>query len=416
VKIHTAIAALIVASCLPAVAYADDQDDTNSQLPVADRTRPEYDPIGQRVGGFILYPQVDVQEMYDSNINASADGTHGDLITSINPSLNLKSDWNQNALNFHADSNSVEYARYGNNSYTDWSVGGDGKLDIYHDARAYGNLSYSVEHLPWWSPNTFIGQGKPTEYSDTAAGLTVEKEFDRLSFQLADNYDRYDFQNVTVNGTTALESRNDYGDERVNLHTGYELAPGRQVYLLTGFDWRAYDDTTDLFGYNRNSTGYVAAVGTKYDITGVTSMDLFVGYREQDYADTRLGSIDGPTGGATVTWNVTRLTTVTGTITRDIDETVISGAAGYFATAETVKVDHELLRNVILTGNISHETDDFQGIDRTDDYFKTGIGAKYLMNENFWLNGGYTYQTRDSNAVGTGAADNQVFLGVSARL
>lgn len=415
-KINVAVAVVATLSCLPALAYADDQDDTNSQLPVASRTHPEYDPIGQRVGGFILYPQVDVTEMYDSNINASANGTHGDWITSINPQVQLKSDWNQNALNFHANSNSVEYARFGNNDYTDWSVGGDGKLDIYHDARLYGNASYNVLHLPWWSPNTFIGQGKPTEYSDAAMGLTAEKEFNHLSFQLAQNYDRYDFQNVTVNGVTDPESRNDYGDERVNLHTGYEIVPGRQVYALTGFDWRAYDDTADLFGYNRNSTGYILALGTKYDITGITSVDVFAGYREQDYADARLGSIEGPTGGATVTWNVTRLDTLTGTITRDIDETVIAHASGYFATAETVREDHELLRNLVLNATASHETDDFSGINRSDDYFKIGAGAKYLMNENFWLNGGYTYQTRASNVNGTGAADNQVFLGVSARL
>ncbi len=414
-KIHTAIAVLIASSCLPVAAYADDQLPPEA-MPVADRPHPEYDPIGQRVGGFILYPQADVQETYDTNINASATGKHEDFVTSFKPSLDLKSDWNQNALNFHANTDVVHYARFDNNDYTDWSVGGDGKLDIYHDARLFGNASYNVLHLPWWSPNTFAGQGKPTEYSDAAFGLAGEKEFNHLRFRLEENYDRYDFSNVTVNGTTALESKNDYADQRINLHTGYEIVPGREVYALTGYDWRIYDKSSDLFGYNRNSSGYVLALGTRYDITGITSIDVFAGYREQDYDDARLGSISGPTGGAKVTWNVTRLTTVTGTITRDVDETVISGASGYFATTEAVAVDHELLRNVLLNANLSHETDDFEGINRSDDYFRIGAGAKYLMNENFWLNGGYTYQTRASNQSGTGAADNQIFFGISARL
>ncbi len=373
-RIHTVIAAVIASSCLSIVAYADDQMAPEDQ-PVATRSRPEYDPIGQRVGGFILYPQADVTETYDSNINASANGTHGDLITAFKPSVDLKSDWNQNALNFHADTDVVHYARYDNNDFTDWSVGGDGRLDVYHDARLYGNASYNVLHLPWWSPNTFAGQGKPTEYSDAAFGLAGEKEFDRLKFRLEENYDRYDFSNVTVNGATALESRNDYGDNRINLHSGYELAPGREIYLLTGYDWRMYDDTADLFGYNRNSCGYVLALGTRYDITGVTAIDIFAGYRQQNYDDPRLGAIAGPTGGAKVTWNVTRLTTVTGTITRDVDETVIAAASGYFATTEAVAVDHELLRNLLLNANVSHETDDFEGINRTDDYFKFGAGA-----------------------------------------
>jgi hypothetical protein len=408
------IALLLMAALIPVGALADEQ--TTEGQTVTERPRPEYDPLGQRVGGFILYPDVDVRETYDSNINASNTVTHGDFITSVRPSLQLKSDWNRHALNFHANSNIVHYAQYDNNDYTDYSVGGDGRLDIHHDARLFANAGYSILHLPWWSPNTFTGQGKPTEYSDTAFGLAGEKEFNRLSFRLDQNYDRYDFSNVVASGSEILESKNDYADERLNLHSGYELMPGRQVYALTGYDWRIYDKTSDLFGYNRNSNGYILALGTKYDVTGITFFDVYVGYRQQDYDDARLGAIAGPTGGAKLTWNVTTLTTITGNVTRDIDETLIAHSSGYFATTETVRADHELLRNLLLNATVGHETDDFVGINRSDDYLLFGAGAKYLMNENLWLTGGYAYRSRSSNLSGTGAGDNQVFLGISTHL
>jgi hypothetical protein len=409
-----AILSAILAVVVPAAAFADETV-TEGQT-VTDRPRPEYDPLGQRLGGFILYPDLDLRETYDSNINASNTSTRGDLVTSVRPSLQLKSDWNQNALNFHADSDVVHYAHYDDNDYTDYSVGGDGRLDIHHDARLFGSAGYAIRHLPWWSPNTFAGQGKPTEYSDTALGLAGEKEFNRLSFRLDQNYDRYDFSDVTASGSEVLESKNDYADERLNLHSGYELMPGREIYALTGYDWRIYDKTADLFGYDRNSTGYIVALGTKYDVTGLTFLDIFAGYRQQDYSDARLGTIAGPAGGAKLTWNATTLTTITGNITRDVDETLIAGSSGYFATTESIRADHELLRNLLLNASIAHETDDFTGIDRSDDYFRVGAGAKYLMNENVWLTGGYAYQSRTSTLSGTGAGDNRLFLGISTHL
>jgi hypothetical protein len=423
--IRSATIALALAVLLvPVAAFAQttDQDQpamddqSVAQQSVMDRARPDYDPIGQRVGGFILYPQLDLNETYDSNINATSSGQHGDFITSIQPQVQLKSDWNQNALNFHANSDSEEYAEFTNNDYTNYGVGGDGRLDIYHDARLFGSAGYNILHLPWWSPNTFTGQLHPTEYSDTSADLAGEKQFNHLSFRLEDGFDRYNFQNVTVDGASIAESRNNYDDNRLDLTTTYEIVPGRDVYVHTGYDWRMYDSSTDLFGYNRNSTGYIAALGTRYDVTGLTFLDAYLGYREQDYDDARLGSIGGPTGGLKLTWNVTPLTTITGNVTRDIDETVIAGAAGYFATVETVRADHELLRNVLLNASFSHESDDFSGIDRTDDYYIAKAGVTYLLNENFRLTGGYTYETRNSTIPGNGASDNQVFLGISARL
>ena len=407
-------AALIVIDQVPA--FADDDEQATLGQSVADRQRPEYDAIGQRVGGFILYPSLYDLETYDSNINATSTNQRGDLVTSLQPTVDLKSDWNTNALNLHAGADWVDYAKYGNNNYTNYDFSADGRLDVYHDARLFANAGYSVLHLPWWSPNIIQGQGKPTEYSDTSVGLAGEKEFNHLSFRVDENFDYYNFSNVTVGGLTDEESKNNFGDERVNVHTGYEIVPGRQVYLLTGYDQRIYDSNSDLFGYNRNSTGYIAAVGAKYEVTGLTFLDAFVGYRQQDYADARLGTISGMAGGLKLTWNFTTLDTLTGNVTRDIDETIIAHATGYFATIESLNEDHELLRNLILTGHAEHETDDFSGITRTDEYYRASAGAKYLLTENFWLNGGYQYETRSSSAGGGTVDDNSVFIGINAHL
>jgi hypothetical protein len=183
----------------------------------------------------------------------------------------------------------------------------------------------------------------------------------------------------------------------------------RQVYLLTGYDWRSYDFNPDISGFNRNSTGYTLALGARYDLTGILFADAFAGYREQDYDDPRLAAVRGPTGGAKLTWNVTRLTTITGSLTRDVRETILANSSGYFATVAELRVDHELRRFLLLDGVLSYEKDDFQGIGRTDDYYVAGISAKYLINRNLWISPGYSYRDRSSNITGA-SFDEHVFL------
>lgn len=384
---------------------------------VLTRPRPDYDPIGQRVGGFILYSDLSVQESYNSNVFYTPTGPKGDLITATNPSVDLKSNWGQNALNFHGDLDDVRYARYHVNNFTDYTVGSDGRLDIYHDARAYGAVGYGIRHLPVYSPNNVPGTRAPIQYSDLSGSLAGEKEFNRVSLRLDGNFDSYRYLDAQLaDGTFSRQSLEDYDEKKVALHTGYEFQPGRQVYILTGYDWRDYTNSLDLSGFNRTSNGYTLAVGTKYDLTGLLFLDAYMGYRQQTYADSRLPVMSGPTGGLQLTWNMTRLTTLTGSVTRDIQETILAGASGYFATLAQVRADHELFRDLLLNVSVGYENDDFGSIGRTDDYYLAGAGAKYLINHNFWISGGYNYAHRESNQAGTNFDDHILFARISAHL
>jgi hypothetical protein len=387
---------------------------------VLSRQRPDYDPIGQRVGGFILYSDLDVQETYNSNVFYTPSNDKGDFVTAINPSVDLKSNWNQHALNFHGDLDEVIYSKYNQNNFFDYTLGSDGRLDVYHDARIYGGVGYAVRHLPLYSPNNIANTQSPVQYSDTSANLAGEKEFNRLSFRLDTNYDRYEYKDAVLTaaggGGVSRQSLENYDEEKIGLKTGYEFVPGRQVYLLTAGDFRNYDNSSDLFGFNRTSSGYTVAVGAKYDLTGVTFIDGYIGYRHQSYDDARLPAMDGPAAGLQVTWNVTRLTTVTGSVTRDIQETILAGASGYFATLAQVKVDHELLRNLLLNVSVGFENDNFTGISRNDDYYLAGFGAKYLINHNFWASAGYNFAHRDSDVAGTNFDDHIVNIRLSAHL
>lgn len=381
---------------------------------VTSRRRPDYDPVGVRLGGFMFYPDLTVQENYNSNIYATQSNEKSDFITSIEPTLDLRSNWNNHALNLHADSRVVRYADHNDEDFTDYTLSADGKIDVLRDFRLFGGAGYQIRHEPRSSPDN-QGGTEPTEYSVRGANLGAEKEFNRLSFRLDGKAERFEYDNVrNAAGTTLDQSGRDRDQYEVGLRTGYEIAPLRKVYLLTSYNTREYDHLTN--GFNRDSDGYLVAAGAQYDLTGLIFLDAYAGYRKQDYSDQRLRDIDGWASGIKVTWNVTKLTTITGSLDRDIEETTLVNSSGYFQTRAELRADHELLRNLILTARLGYQNDDFQGIARDDDYYLAGLGAKYLIDRNFSLGGGYSYRTRESNVVGGDFDENVVMLRLSAHL
>lgn len=381
---------------------------------VTGRRRPDYDPVGVRLGGFMLYPELGLQESYNSNVYATRTNEKSDFITSIEPALDLRSNWNNHALNLHADARAVRYADYNSENFTDYTLSADGRVDVLRDFRLFAGAGYQLRHEPRSSPDN-QGGTEPTEYSVTGANLGVEKEFNRLSFRLDGKAEQYEYDNVrNAAGTVLDQSGRDRDQYEMSLKSGYEIAPLRRVYLLTSYNTREYDKLTG--GFNRDSDGYLVAVGAEYDLTGLIFLDAYAGYRRQDYDDVRLGEISGWASGVKVTWNVTRLTTITGTLDRDIEETTQARSPGYFQTKAELRADHELLRNLILTASLGYQNDDFQGISRTDDYYLAGLGAKYLINRNFSLSGGYGYRTRESSVANSDFDENVVMLRLSSHL
>jgi hypothetical protein len=103
------------------------------------------------------------------------------------------------------------------------------------------------------------------------------------------------------------------------------------------------------------------------------------------------------------------LTTVTLTGTRDIQDSAVLGAAAYVSSNVRARVDHELLRNVILTGQVGWGKDEYTGIVREDERKSAGLAASYLINRTVGVSATYDYQEQKTKkGIGNNFKDNKV--------
>lgn len=382
---------------------------------VTGRPRPDYDPAGVPLGGFLLFPELLSEGAFNSNIYATPHDRKSDFILSLQPSVDLKSNWNNNALNFHADARVVRYATHSSENFEDYTLSTDGRIDVLHDLQLFGGLGYAVRHEPRGSPND-IGAREPQQYSVTSAKLGLDKTFNRLNLRLDANYDGYRYDPVDFGAGNVSQSGRNYDAYTMGLRTGYEFAPQRSIYALTSYNWRAYLHSVDVGGFDRDSRGFFLGIGTQYDFDGVIFLEGAIGFRHQNYDDARLDNLNGLAGKLKLTWNVTRLTTITGTASRDIEETILPFSSAYFATRADMRIDHELMRDVLLDAHAGYERDVFEGIDRRDSYYLAGFGAKLLLNRNFSLTGGYQFRHRNSDIPNSDFDENVIFLRLSSHL
>src|SRR3546814_8235571 len=119
-----------------------------------------------------------------------------------------------------------------------------------------------------------------------------------------------------------------------------------------------------------------------------------------DYDDGSLSSTEGVAAGLRATWNITRLTTITAVIDRQVEATTVDGASSRFDTLGELRVDHELMRDLIVSANAAYLNSDFDGTSREDDRYNLGVAADYYVTQGVKLSASAGRDERDSNAPG----------------
>lgn len=370
---------------------------------VLTRPRPEVDPLGVRVGSFLLFPRLGVTGEYNDNIFATDDNETDDFITIIEPRLSLESDWSRHALNLRAGVEAGLHADNQSQNYVDGDVALDGRLDITRDQALRAGIGYARRHEQPEDVDTNVGN-QTNDYDVFNAFVRHDNRFGRFRTVVDGDARRAEYQNQGDNQNNNIKDQWNYGG---GVRLGYEVVRGYEAFgrvsaSRTSFDTDvAYDD----------SYGIQAVFGVGLDLGGVLFGDVFAGYLGEFFDSSEVDTIHAPTFGGSLTWNVTTLTTLTATVTRTARSTTESGADSYVLTDGRLSADHELLRNLLLNANFSVANYDYDGADREDYVFGAGIGARYLMNRNLTASLGYQYlsRTADKAQQGGGSAASQSY-------
>jgi hypothetical protein len=411
---------LVLSAFIFATAYADEvrRNDT-----VMSRPKPDYDPLGVRLGSFNLVPELTVDYVQDDNIRAGEDIKFDDSILLLAPAVELKSDWTKHELAIGAKALDASYDEYSNEDFTDYEYWADGFFES-ESSKLSAEVRHRKLHELRTNPNDDDGL-EPTEYKVDSIKLNYRFVPNRFFVALGTKFSDRDYD-PTVNlpppfgpgGTTDNGDRDrDILDTQLRL--GYQVSPGYSLFTEYRFYNVDYDDAVDRDGVNRDADGYEILVGTEVDISSVVFGEFFFGYRSFDYDDPGFENQDGAAYGAEIDWNLTRLSTLSFLASQTLQGTTLQGASGIDTVELKVSADHELRRNIILNLEVDYRNEDFQGLARKDEVWRFRAGGEYFLNRNLSLNCGYRYQKRNSrpwDADVTKYRINQFYLGFRAQI
>lgn len=379
---------------------------------VMGRARPDYDPLGMRVGSFIIHPSLSISGTYDSNVfatpNTPATPVKSDFFVTEFPGISIASDWNQDAIALTASGAFKQYASLSSENVNNFTTQASGRYDISSGEYLGFDSIYQLTHEDRSNPNAVTSAKNPIEYHVMGGDLVYVRQKGRLGFRIDNTLTSYSFNNAsTAAGATIPEHFRDRNEYVVAPRLNYEIIPGYNAFVRVIGNERQYFSQelgAGPHGENvrRNSHGWEVDAGTAIEITRITTAEVYIGYLHQYYENPLFKSPSGLGYGGNLIWNVTPLTTVRGSFSQAVAETTLVNASSSLETSVSLTVEHELLRNLLLLGSAGFTHDDYQqqliSSPRSDDTFGADIGARYMLNRNWQATADVNYSQRNSSA------------------
>lgn len=379
---------------------------------VSERARPDYDPVPVPVGSFNLFPALNFGSYYDSNIFAVRTGEIDDVIWKVNPTMTLASNWGRHALVFTGFGDFNYYSNNNEQAYHAGAIQAEGRYDIAQQTWIAGTTAYqrAAELRGGLStPGNSIG---PSEYNLYSASAEAYRGVGQLKATAGYKFGYYDYSTIDlIGGGTASQNERDRTQNEVSGKLGYDVTQNLSPYVRGGYNWVNY-----VRGGENSSNGYNVDVGAKADFGGIVTADAYLGYLSQDYVNANDGTVDALDFGADILWNVTNLTSIQGKARRTLEQTTDITAPGVLASQGSIMVTHELRRNLLIEGNVTYYSLDYQKSSRLDHLYEAGTGLRYFMNRHLYGDLTYDFERRTSeNTTGVGYNRHIAFLRVGVQ-
>jgi hypothetical protein len=374
-------------------------------VPVLERALPQADLSGIRAGGFVFRPTVETGFGYDDNVLGGR-GSPASVISRSSPALAVNSDWGRNALGAYLSADTAQYLNAPQQSRTDWNAAIGGTYTI-----GRGELTGAYSHLVLHEDSTYVNAiptstPLPFTVDDVRANYTIKLG----RFTLTPNIDlsSWRFGTATIGGQAVDERIEDHDVLQGGVAVGYELS-GRSSLLGTV----SVFDARYLYGQPRtpapSAVSTLGMGGIDYRLSGNLRFRVLVGAESREFQSSFYRSRVAPVGQATAIWTPTGLTTITATVARTLEDAVQADSGGYTYTRAEFEIDHELLRNVVLSSRIGiQDSQALQPGIGTQTTVYGGVGATWRINRTLSLLLSYQYSSQSRTNVQNQATTNGV--------
>ena len=362
---------------------------------------------------FRLYPTVQGEVDYDSNIYNVDIGKRDDEIFILRPEARISSDFARHYLELRGG---AEIRRYVENSGEN--------AEAYHiDALSRLELGGHIDVVPeagyargferrGTAGDQFLSD-EPVIFRRKYLGLQLSRAVGQLGLSLDGRVTTLGYSDATIGGVPIDLSDRDVTLRVAHLRASYRVREGISAFAEAGLN--EVDYRTPL-AQQRNSNGYSTLVGLHAEPSPILTFEAAAGYLHQDFDDPSYKDVGEIDYRLSAKWTPRRTWSVRAEVRRDVDPSPRIDTPAIIRSEFRLGAQHSVGDRLLLETEAATTTEKYQGIDRTDRYFRVDASARYRVNGNVGVTARVGYRTQGGDTAGRNYDGVYAGVGVSVVL
>ena len=357
---------------------------------VQSRARPEWEPLGIRLGAVVVRPTLSTGVGFTSNATGQPGG-RASALAQTTGSILAATDWGRHALGGYLSFDDQRYLSATTQSATSWTAALGGTAEIGRDQLVLG-----AAHLDLFQTARALDGlaiDRPGRYQVNNARASYVWRSGRLSLTPGLALSTTSYEDVFVAGRRVVQRYRDRTATEANITARWELAPLRDLVLdlrSVRFDFARHEPGQP----SRDATTFAALAGIDYAASAVWRVRALAGIQHRSFADPTLKPVTGPMAELSAIWAPSGLTTLTATLSRRIEDAAERAAVSYTFTGLRLAIDHELYRNLVLAAYADLQQAEYQQRRGRDRLGGLGLSATWLLNRRLRASASWDWSTR----------------------
>ena len=333
-------------------------------------------PTGVEVGDFVIRPVASETAGYNSNLLGQPHTGSPSLSTGAG--VNVASNWDRDAVGFSANVNENQFFNLPIANYTSWGTAVGGTLTLGNDALS-GGFSHQNKYLSAEDLGV-VGIVSPVPYSVNDVRVSYDKLFSRFSLTPAFEYENFTFgqsqgaEQINYNG---LNHQTEIG----SLTGEYAVSPGNAVIAILRGTAAQFNPIAGSTLNNYNDAA--AFIGLDYESGALIQYRALFGGESRSFTSSNQPTVTTPVFELDAMWEPTEVDTVTGVVSRELNDPASPFASNQTVTSARVQLDHQLRDNLFIRGSAGYATSlspsNTGGLSALDES-QVNLGARLLWN------------------------------------
>lgn len=363
-------------------------------LSVTETVDPDYLPLGVRLGSVVAYPSVGVTAGATTNVYATNNFKRSDAYYFLQPAMRVVTDLPMHQLELLGSASLQRYAHEGLRNQDAFFVSGQGRLDIGSELKITGRSQYSQQSESPYSSDLAADVSVLSQYTVFDQSITGIYDAGRVRVTGKVQHLAYKFNAIMfADGASRDQHDRNRNLDRATGQVEYALSPSVAAFAQVNYEVTEFPFPRLDGGALRDSTAISVLAGWNFDLAGFARGSVGGGYTERDYKTANYDDQGGLIIQARAEFFLSPLTTVSAGAQRTLQNAATSNNGSYVDTRASVTVDHALLRNLILSAEVTVVRNKLLDNNATSKRTVASLAARYQSNRGISIDGEVQYGT-----------------------